>query len=117
MTLLLWLPFAEVDAAGKPVRAPVVLVAESLPKTSVLLEDTVGGCTGLLSSGIEVVGVTAKMGLNPEARSGLLLLTGADARLVLGALEALGVAARLATPNRLAADKAPAGALETCAST
>lgn len=63
------------------------------------------------------MGVTEKMGLNPEASSGLLLLIGADARLVLGALEALGVAAGLATPNKLAADEAPAGALETCAST
>lgn len=63
-----------------------------------------------------MVGVTAKMGLNPEASRGLLLPTGADARLEFGAVEALVVAAGLATPNRLAADGAPAGALETCAS-
>lgn len=63
-----------------------------------------------------MVGVTAKMGLNPEASRGLLLLTGAEARLELGTVEALVVAAGLAIPNRLAADGAPAEALETCTS-
>lgn len=109
-------PFAAVEAAGKPVKVPVVLLADIPPNTSVLLEDTVGAWTGLLSRGVEVVGVTAKMGLNPEASRGLLLPTGADAGLELGAVEALGVVAGLAIPNRLAADGAPAGALETCAS-
>lgn len=42
-------PFAAVDAAGKPVRVPVVLLADIPPNNSVLLEDTVGVWTGLLS--------------------------------------------------------------------
>lgn len=42
-------PLAAVDAAGKPARVPVVLLADSPPNNSVLLEDTVGAWTGLLS--------------------------------------------------------------------
>lgn len=49
LLLLAEVPFAAVDAVGKQARALVVLLAESPLNTSVLLEDTVGACTGLLS--------------------------------------------------------------------
>lgn len=92
----------------------MVLLPDNPPNTDVLLEDTVGAGLAVVPAGVvpkmglklwtegllsgvevveEVVGVTAKMGLNPAASRGLLLLTGAAAATVLGAEEALGVPA------------------------
>lgn len=86
---------AVVDVPGKPESVTVVLLVDSPPSTGVLPEDIVGAWTGLLSWGVEVVlvgvGVTANMGLNPEANRGLLLLTGAAAGAGLEAAEAAGV--------------------------
>lgn len=105
----------------------MVLLPDNPPNTDVLLDDTVGAglavepagvvpnmglklWTECLLSGVEVVeevvGVTAKMGLNPAASRGLLLLTGAAAATVLGAEEALGVPACIPAPNRPAAPAA-----------
>lgn len=69
----------------------------------------------------EVVGVTAKMGLNPEASRGLLLLTepellaGAAAETGVEADEAVGVLILLGSPNRTgpAAGGVLLGALDT----
>ncbi len=120
---------------GKTDGTTVVLLVDPPKIEDVLLEETVeaglvvvrdGDCpkpapaapkmglkfwTGGLVSGVDVaeeVAVTAKMGLNPEASRGLVLLT--DSELLAGAVtgavtgledeEAVGVLIWLASPNR-----------------
>lgn len=128
-------PVGVLDMPGKTDGATVVLLVDP-PNIDVLLEETVeaglvvvrdGGCpkpasavvppkmglklwTEGLLSGVDVVeevmGVTAKMGLNPEASRGLLLLTdpellaGAAAVTRLEAEEAVGVMIWFPSPNR-----------------